>query len=247
MRTKITLLTSILLIAVVLSGCAGAAYAQSETPAETTPAPVTRTISVNGTGKAFLTPDIAYITIGVHTEAAEATEAVASNNAQAQKVIDTLKSMGISEKDIQTSNFSIFPQPQYDSEGKPTGEVRYSVDNQVNVTVRDLDKIGDVLDAAVKAGANQIYGITFDVADKSAALSAARTAAVDDANAKAAELAAASGVQVGPVQTISEYTSYPAPVYAERGAMMADSAASVPISAGQMAITVDVSIVYAIE
>jgi hypothetical protein len=249
MRTKTTFVVTFLILAALLAGVAGAAYAQTDTPAaQGDEAKVTRTVTVSGSGKVYLTPDIAYITIGVHTEGDNAAEAVASNNAQAQKVIDALKAEGIADKDIQTTNFSIYPQQEYDTEGKPTGKVKYIVDNSVFVTVRDIDKVGDVLDAAVTAGANSISGIQFDVADKTAALSEARKAAVEDANVKAEELASAAGVTLGEVQTISEYTSGgPQPMYDMRAAAPMAEAASVPVQAGQMLLTVEVTLVYEIR
>jgi uncharacterized protein YggE len=232
---------------VLLTGCAGAAFAQSETPAPAEP--VNRTLTVNGSGKVYLTPDIAYITIGVHTEGASASEAVEANNAQAQTVIAALRGQGIAEADIQTNNFSIYPKQQFDDQGKPTGEVRYSVDNSVLVTIRNTTRVGGVLDAVVDAGANSINGIQFDVDNKTAALTSAREAAVADARAKAQELAEAAGVTLGEVQTISEFTSGgPVPMFDMRaGAEMAQAAASVPVQPGQMLVTLDVNVVFTIR
>ena len=254
MRNKFHFLAVVLLAASLLTGCAGAAYAQSSTPAagtpaadEKTPEPVNRTISVNGSGKAYLAPDIAYITIGVHTEGPVATEAVAENNTRSQKVIDTLKQAGVAEKDIQTTNFNISPQPEYDNAGKPTGKINYTVDNSVLVTVRDINKVGAILDAVVKSGANTINGIQFDVADKTAALSTARQQAVKDSQVKANELASAAGETLGPVQTISEYSGGGSPMYDMRAAPMAAQSSSVPIQPGQLLITVEVSVVYGIQ
>ena len=252
MRNKLVLMVLTGLLAAALTGCAGAAFAQATTPTvapegENTAPQVNRTLNVNGSGKVALTPDIAYITIGVHTEGASATDAMADNNRQAQAVMDVLKGQGIADRDIQTTNLSIYPQQIYDDQGKPTGEIRYSVDNSVYVTLRNINNVGDVLDAVVKAGANTISGIQFDVSDKSAALSSARAAAVQDAQAKAEELAKAAGVTLGQVQTISEYTSSnPIPMYDMRAAPMAD-AASVPVQPGQMLLTMEVNIVYEIR
>lgn len=251
MRNKTIFLISMLLIASLLTGCASAAYAQASTPAatetEVQPQQIYRTLTVSGTGKVYLTPDIAYVNLGVHTEGANAAETVADNNTQSARIIDALKKFGVDEKDIQTVNFSIYPQTQYDMEGKPTGEIRYMVDNTVAVTLRDISKVGDLLDAAVKAGANNVYGIQFDVADKSQALSDARKAAVQNARALAEELAAAAGVSLGAVQTINMYGGS-APIIVE--AKMADAsfaAGSVPVQPGQMAISVEVNIVYEIR
>jgi hypothetical protein len=248
MKKKSLFIVPILAAASLLAGCAGAAFAQTETPAsQPVSNPPERTLTVSGTGKVYLTPDIAYVTIGVHTEGPNASKAVTDNTAQAQEVINVLKGMGIAARDIQTTNFSIYPQPVYDNEGRPTGEINYIVDNSVYVTVRDLEQVGDVLDKTVQAGANSISGIQFDVANKTAALSEARKAAVADAFGKAQELAAAAGVDLGSVQTISEYTSSaPTPMYDLRAAApVAESA--VPVEAGQMLLTIEVNIVYQIQ
>jgi uncharacterized protein YggE len=249
MRNKLFFLLTILAISSLLTACAGVAMAQSSTPAAQTTAgeetgQVYRTITVSGSGKAYLTPDVAYINIGVHSEGASASGTVTDNSTQTSKVVDTLKKFGIAEKDIRTINFSIYPQPQYDQEGKPTGEIKYSVDNTVYVTMRDLTKVGDLLDAVVKAGANTINGIQFDVVDTSAAMSAARKAAIANAQAIAEEMAAAAGVTLGPIQTINLYGGS-APIVVQARAM--DTASSVPIQPGQMEITVEVNIVYEIR
>ncbi len=252
MRNKLSLLTVLILVAALLSAYAGSAYAQAQnqTTGDQTSSQVNRTISVSGTGKVYLTPDIAYVTIGVHTENKDAAQAVADNNTQATKVKQALVDMGVDAKDIQTSNFSIYPQQQYDQTGKPTGEINYVVDNQIFVTVRDITKIGDLLDTAVKSGANNIYGIQFDVADRSKATSEARKLAVADAQAQAKELADAAGVGLGPVQTINAYTTQsPSPLYEKGmggGAAVAASP-SVPVSAGQMVLQIDVNMVFGIQ
>jgi uncharacterized protein YggE len=202
---------------------------------------------VNGTAEVFLTPDIAYITIGVHTQAENAVDAVSSNNTQAQEVMDALLGMGISERDIRTNNFSIYPSQQY----TPEGEVRstiYMVDNTVYVTLRDLDQVGETLDAAISAGANSIQGIQFDIEDKDEALAQARTAAVENARQQAEELAAAAGVTLGDIQTISYYGGGATPVYMESARMAQDMAAgSVPIATGQLSLTANVSIIFEIH
>ena len=152
MRKQTPVLITIVVLSMLLSACAGVAAAQSSTPTvqsengdhASTPL---RTISVSGSGVATLTPDIAYVNIGVRTESEDAAQAVSKNNTLSQKVSDTIKGLGIDEKDIQTTNFSIHPQQEYDPNGKPTGKINYVVNNTVHVTVRDLDMIGDLLNA----------------------------------------------------------------------------------------------------
>jgi uncharacterized protein YggE len=140
------------------------------------PQPPQRTITVTGTGMVTLTPDIAYINIGVHSQDASASVALTDNSTKAQAIIEVIKAAGVAEKDIQTTNFSIYPQQQYDNNGNMTG-ILYVVENTVYVTVRDLSTLGSLLDATVRAGANTINSISFDLADKTAALSQARSTA----------------------------------------------------------------------
>ena len=117
---------------------------------------------------------------------------MAENNRKTESLVAALKKAGIAENDLRTTNFSIWSNPQYGPDGQPTGQTIYAVDNTVYVTVRDLAKLGDILDQAVRAGANNINSIQFDVADKTQALTEARKAAVEAARKQAEELAAAA-------------------------------------------------------
>jgi uncharacterized protein YggE len=246
MSKKYILITGLVLAAVLLSAFIGGVGLQTAS-AQATPTETPRTINVTGNGKAYLTPDIAYINIGVHTENANAAEAVGSNNTQSQKVADALKKFNIDPKDIQTTNFSIYPQQQMDPSGKVTG-VTYIVDNTVFVTLRDISKLGDVIGAAVDAGANSINSIQFDAADRSEALSEARKAAVADALAQARELASAAGVTLGDIQQINSISGTPMPVYDVKGVGGATAAgAPVPVSPGQLVLTLDVNVVFEIR
>lgn len=248
---KLSLLSLFVLLcsAMLLLACAGGqAFAQSPTvaPPEAPPEGPPRTLSVTGTGKSYLVPDIAYIYIGVHTENAEASKAVAENTSRSQKVTEALKQFNIASKDIQTTNFSIYPQQQFDPQGKVTG-ILYVVDNTVYVALRDLTKIGNLLDAVVNAGANTISGISFDVENKTAALAEARAAAVADAQKQAQELAKAAGVTLGEIMSISTYASAPYPIYDRGGAGGVAMEAAVPIAPGQTVLQVDVSITYTLK
>lgn len=205
-----------------------------------------RVISVNGTGQVSLAPDIAYVYIGVHSQSENVSDALAENNTKAQAISQALQGMGIDPKDIQTSSFNIYPQQQYGDQGQVTGTL-YNVDNTVYVTVRDLTVLGRLLDEVVTNGANSINGITFDVQDKSQAVSEARRLAIESARAQAEEVAAAAGVGIGGVQSISVYSSSPImPVYEAKGGMAAD-AAQVPVSAGQIVLRVEVNVSFLIQ
>ena len=243
MRTKSMIVSIILLAAVALS-----AYAPSGIAAN--PAAPQRTLNVNGAGQVSLTPDIAYIYVGVHSENASASDAMTENNSRTQVMIEALKKAGIDEKDIRTTNFSIWQQDKYDPlTGQPSGVKVYSVDNTVYVTVRKLDSLGSLLDTLVKAGANNINSIQFDVADKTAAIKQARDAAVQDAKTQAQELAAVAGVTLGEITSVSFYEATPSPVmdgFGKGGGGGAEAAA-VPIQPGQMTLTVTVSMTYEIK
>jgi uncharacterized protein len=243
MNTKSILLAAVFVLALVISACGPTTVNQA--------APVPqRTISVSGKGTAYLTPDLAFLYLGVHTEKLTAAEAVAENNTQTEKVIQALKDFGIDEKDIRTTNFSIWPMDKYDpATGQPTGEKTYVVDNTVYVTLREIDRLGDLLDTIVSAGANTVNSIQFDVADKDAALKDARAEAVKDAAAKAQELAAAAGLQLGELQTVSFVDSPVYPIFDGRGGGGAAeaAAAAVPIQPGQLTFDVVVNVTYAIK
>ena len=242
MRTKYIAFAVFAVLALVLSACGPTTINQA--------APENlRTVNVSGLGVVYLTPDIAYINVGVNTQRDNAAEAVEINKDQTTAVIEAIKDFGVDAKDIRTTNFSIWSNPQYDPMGQITG-TNYVVDNTVSVTVRDLDRLGDLLDAAIGAGANSIYSIQFDVADKTQANEDARTKAVEAAMAQAQALAEAAGLSLGDIQTISTYESSPMPYYdgygkGGGGGEMASSA--VPIQPGQLAISVTVSIVYTIK
>jgi uncharacterized protein YggE len=160
------------------------------------------TLSVTGQSEVALTPDIAYVSIGVRTEASDVGSAVARNADAVESVMALLAESGIAPEDMRTSNFSVYSVDEYDNLGQREG-FNYFVDNTVNVTVRDLPSLGDLLDDAVRAGANTIWGVQFDVADRSEATAEARDAAVADAKAQAEALAAATGVSLGEIASVS--------------------------------------------
>lgn len=233
----------VLALALTLSACGG-----GPTTINQAAAPQIRTLNVNGSGQVSLTPDMGYIYIGVHDEAATASEAVEANKTHTTAVIAAIKEAGVDEKDINTSNFSIWPSQQYSPEGTITGTV-YMVDNTVYVIVRDINTLGDLLDASITAGANTINSIQFDIADKKDAVKEARAKAVADAQTQAQELAEAAGLTLGDIQSISFYDNSAIPYYEGKGGGggmdMANSA--VPIQPGQLNISVSVNIVYEIK
>jgi hypothetical protein len=247
MRKPIIVTLSILLIGAALLSARLASLAAAQTPVTEGAQPAPRTLSVSGVGRVSLEPDLATISIGVHSENASASEAVSTNNSQAAGVLAALKAAGVADKDIRTTNFSIYPRQEFSPDGKPTGLV-YVVDNTVLVTVRDLARLGSLLDSAVKAGANSVSGIQFTVEDPSAAYEQALQAAVRDARSRGEALAAAAGVEIRQVLSINAgLSSGPQPLVKEFRAEAAMLAADVPVSSGQIEVSVDVSVVYEIQ
>ncbi len=207
--------------------------------------PTPRTISVSGNGKVYLTPDVAYINIGVQSQNANVSEALSANSTKAQEIAKTLQELGVDAKDIQTTNFNIYPVAQFDKDNQPLPSI-FNVDNSVNVTVRDLTILGKLLDAVVRSGANTINGITFDVVDRSKAISEARKLAVTDARKQADEIAAAAGETIDGLQNMSlSVNSGATPLYDAKS--VGSGGGNVPISAGQLMISVDVSASYTLK
>lgn len=209
------------------------------------------TIMVSGEGEAAIAPDMAVISLAVMRDAETAAEALSANSAAMAEVLADLKAQGIADKDLQTTDFSI--QPKYKQETRTDGTyeapaiVGYTVSNGLTVRVRDLAKLGEIIDRSVKLGVNQGGGISFTNDDPEAAVEAARKQAVEKAAAKAKTLTEAAGVKLGRVVEISENFARPMPqVYAAAPmAKMADE--SVPIASGENLYTVTVNITYAIE
>ena len=240
MKTKSLFVIAVIMLALLVSACG---------PATINPGGAASYLSVAGSGQAYLAPDIAYIYIGVHTEKLTAAESVAENTAQTETVIKAITDFGIDAKDIRTTNFSIWPMDKYDPiSGTPTGEKTYAVDNTVYVTVRELDKLGDLLDTVVQAGANTVNSVQFDVADKDEALKTARADAVKDAQEKAKELAEAPDCHWARSNPLVSLTAIPIPCSTARAVVeVAAEAASVPIQPGQLTFTVTVNISYEIK
>lgn len=210
-------------------------------------------IVVTGEGTADIAPDMAVLTLSVLREAKTARAALTANSEAMSKVQGAMTSLGIAARDLQTSNFSIQPrytQPPRKAAG--VGEapklVGYKVRNGLTVRVRDIAKVGEVLDTAVSLGVNEGGSILFTNDDPSAAISQARAGAMQAALEKAQTLAGAAGVKVGKVLEISEQSHNPRPMPMMRSSMAAGSAAdAMPIAAGENTYKVTVNVSLAID
>jgi uncharacterized protein len=206
-----------------------------------------RTLSLSGHGEIRAVPDLATISLGVFTNAASAQDALAANSASMTKLMEALKSAGVADKDIQTSNFSVNPSYEYRNDGSQPVAKGFDVSNQVTIAVRKIEEVGKTLDQAVAAGANQINGITFSIDNPDEELDNARKEAVKEARRKAELYAAATGVSLGSIINIIEGgTERPQPIYMAKG-RAESAAAETPVQPGEQIISMDVTIVWEIK
>jgi len=220
------------------------ALAQEITPATPTPA---RTITVVGEGVVNIEPNVARTNIGVEVLRPTVEEAAAENAAIVESLLATLSELGIADADIQTSGFNVYAE-RYGAGGPVSEEeVQYRVSNSVTVIIRNLDQVGAVLDAAIKAGANNIYGVEFLLDDATAVRSTARALAVENAKATAEELAALNSVQVGKILAVSEVVGGAGGFYNNSISSFQigmGGAERTPIQPGQLRLTMQLQLTY---
>lgn len=210
--------------------------------AQTVPTPQ---ITVTGEGVVDGIPDIATLSLGVTTTGDTAAAAMAANTEALSAVMARLKAAGIADRDMQTTNLSINPNwTGYDSGARQRID-GYTASNQLTVRIRVLEGLGAVLDAAIQDGANTLNGLSFGLSEPRPAMDAARKAAVEDARARATLLVEAAGAKLGPIVSITEGGGYtqPAPMFRQA----ADAASPVPVAAGEVATTANVTIVFEIN
>ena len=201
-------------------------------------------IRVTGSGKVTATPDIARVRLGVETFDRDVETAVAENNRRADAIIEALKALGIEEKDIQTTSFSISPQRDFRGE-PPYPIVGFTVRNVIAVKVREIESVGTALQKAIDAGANNVEGVAFDVDDPTPLRAEARTKAIEDAKSRAEALAEAAGVRVGKAVRITELSVSIPPVF-RGGFDEAVGAVEVPVQPGELEISVTVEVLFEI-
>jgi uncharacterized protein YggE len=197
-----------------------------------------RTITVHGTGIVQTTPTTAEFTFGVAANGSNATSALSANAGKMNKVIDALRKRGIADADIQTAQISL--QPNRNQAGDKI--LNYTATNSVTTRIKNIANAGPVVDAAVNAGAKEITGPSLVASDELVLSRRALKAAIADARARAQTIAAAAGVKLGAVRSVSEESgSSPLPFAAS-----ADKVAGTPVSAGTISIEADVTVTFAI-
>jgi uncharacterized protein len=228
------LVVAIAALAVRPGPAAGAPTTDSE--------PAAHTITVSASGSVTLVPDVARVGVGV--SATKSTVKLARNavGTTMNKIITSLKALGIDEKDIKTTSIDLSPQYGNGSNPKIVG---YRMSEQLQVTVRDLDKAGDVVDTATAKGANEVNGLWFDVSDPAKAMDDARAAAIAQARTSAQAMASAAGVSLGAVVSIAESSATSPQPYAYLGAAIRDAAT--PVQPGTQDVQATVTVVFAID
>ena len=205
-----------------------------------------RSIAVQGNASAVGRPDMATARTGIESRGATPEAALAANTKVMNALLAVIKRHGIAERDFETTSFDVNPVYAQASPRGPAAIEGYQVTNQVSVRVRDIAKLGGLLSSFIEAGANRLNGVSFEIADPAPLLEQARKAAVADARRRAELYAAAAGVKVARVLSISEGGSFTPPQPMALRAMKA-GADAVPVAGGEQAINASVSVVYEIE
>jgi uncharacterized protein YggE len=240
----------LMVVALLGAACTPATQATAGNPAQIAQAPEQdpsppRGIAVSGQGEVMGTPDVLTVDLGVSVLRDEASQAIAEAARLAEEVVAVLTAAGVAREDIQTLTYSIFP--EYDFSQDTQRLIGYRVQNVLTAKLRQLDRAGQTIDAATGAAGEDVvvHGIRFDIDDNQALLEAARTAAWQDARAKAEQLAGLAGVVLGePVSITESFSSTPPPIFFEGARAAEEFAADTPIEPGGQAVTVTISVVF---
>lgn len=245
---KAALALAVLALAALFAGC-------SVNPAAAQTQPITvnlnddetqiNSVSVSATGTIKVMPDIAYVTAGVVTQNKKSKTAQSDNGEAMNAVFTALKAAGLTEDDIDTVGYSVYPMYDY-SEGGNGKITAYQVTNTIRISVRELARVGEIIDIAAEAGANTDFSIQFTLEDEDAFYNDALTKAMEEAKAKADTLAAAGKFSIGGVLQVSEGGYSYAPMYEYAMADDLKANGATPVSAGELEVTASITVVYGI-
>lgn len=208
-----------------------------------------RRLVARGSASVTLPADTARIELGMVTKDSSVEAAQAQNDQVIRAVLSALKEIGIAERDISTSNYSVYTETPYEEYGSiRKADPVYNVSNMLNIKVRNLDDVGRIVDKASKAGVNQVYGLTFSSSEENAAYRQAIEKAVEDAKQNAQVLAKAAGKTLGVLLRVEDQASYQAYDGGRAHALMEDGAGAGPeIVGGEITVTASVMLVYEID
>jgi uncharacterized protein YggE len=239
---------ALVLLAVLIAGCGGATSAEEGTQTSGGSGSLLNVIVVSGTGQVTTLPDKATIQVSTENDGSTAAEALDANSQETQKVLDRLKAEGVADKAIETANVVVYPNRYYDPETGQEKTVGYRAQNSITVTFEDFTLMAKVFAAVTEAGADNVYGPSWQLSEDNPAVLTALTKAVENARIKAEAIATAQGVELGEAIIISEGSSYvPSPMYEARAAVGAGTDSAVmppPISPENMEVTASVTVTY---
>ena len=211
----------------------------------------TRTVTVQGVGHVSVVPDQLAFDLSVSVLRDDLDQALDDGNTAMQSVVDTLKASGVADKDVKTTDLSMYPEYDRKQKGQRPVLTGYRVSHSVSVTVEDFDKASAIVTAALNAGGSgvRLDGLRLQVGDPDGSLEPARTDAIEQARTKAEEYAATAGRELGEIVRISEVTDGACNIddVAYRGAAVADQSAAFPIQAGEQDLTANVVVVYELK
>ena len=234
-------------LAMLALGCVGGARSQESLQSPPMQYAPPQGITVQGHSEIKEKPDVARVTLSVTTNARHSSDAVQQNAERTSAVMASLRGAGIAGKDIQTQSYTV--QPTFDYSESPPKRKGYQVENRFEVTVRDLPKVGGVLDSATASGVSEIGSVSFDVSDRAGAEAQALSQAVASAKQKAGVMASAAGVDLGRLLTMTESMAAPpvrpVPLFAARSFAAVGSVPETPIADQQITVTADATLVYA--
>ena len=244
--TRISLSIVVLIaLALTIAGCS----AVPANPVSEASSNASDTITVTGFGKAWANPDRASVSVGVNVADEDITRAVEESNETIARITEAVKGLGVEEADIQTTNFSIWAEEQWDQEtGQRKEEKLYRVDSTIQINVNDVEKIGELLEVSIASGANNVYGLSFGIQDPSSLAADARVKALDDARQRAEQIAQELGVTLGEVQSAVEVSGASVmPFFETAGIGMGGGGGEPPISEGSMTVTLSMEVTFKIN
>lgn len=249
LRTRGRIGTLGLLVPVLLAFALGACM-RGASPAAPSPAAPERSLTVVGEGQVREAPDIARATLGVEATAPTAVAATRDAATRMAAVIAAVKALGVADRDVQTSAFTIrserFNTP-VPAAGSPPAPITYVASSSISVTIRATARASEILDAAVNAGSNEVWGVSFAHSDEETLRTRARALAVADARARAEGLARAAGVALGQVLSIDEAGLQPFSRVMGQGSAARRDVDAIPIENGELTISDRIQIVFALE
>lgn len=241
------LMGALALLALVISGCGILTQGDSD---DDSAASLRQSISVSGFGEATGIPDMAVVQFAVEVEAEDIADAIDESNRTIDSIRAALLGMGIAETDLQSPRFNVWPEDEFDQQtGQPTGVRTYHVDSALSATLRDIDRVSEMIQTGLDAGSTNVWGLTFGIDDTAALEAEARAQALQDADARAAQLAESIGVSLGEPIAVSElagggivtFAAELSPNVGGRGG------GGPPISLGELTVKVQVDVLYAVE